>query len=61
MGEKMFTIKSELVRWPSVVSDDLVQSVDQIIVKDHASQYQNFRVNFHKFHAFSSTGFSELG
>jgi hypothetical protein len=26
MGEKMFTMKSEVVSWPSVVSDDLVQS-----------------------------------
>jgi hypothetical protein len=31
MGEQMFTMKSEVVSWPSVVSDDLVQSVDQKI------------------------------
>jgi hypothetical protein len=30
-GEQMFTMKSELVGWPSVVCDDLVQSVDQKI------------------------------
>jgi hypothetical protein len=30
--------------WPSVVSDDLVQSVDQKIVEDGASQFQNFHV-----------------
>jgi hypothetical protein len=33
------------------MSDDLVQSVDQKSVKDGTSQFQNFRVNFHKFHA----------
>jgi hypothetical protein len=27
----MFTMKSEVVGWPSVVSDDLVQSVDERI------------------------------
>jgi oligoribonuclease (3'-5' exoribonuclease) len=27
----MFTMKSEMVDWPSLVSDDLVQSVDQKI------------------------------
>jgi hypothetical protein len=31
MGEQMFTMKSEVVRRPSAVSDDLVQSVDQKI------------------------------
>jgi hypothetical protein len=30
MGEQMFTIKSEVVGRPSVVSDDFVQSADQI-------------------------------
>jgi hypothetical protein len=34
---------------PSVVSDDLVQSVDKKFVKDGASQFQNLHVNFHKF------------
>jgi hypothetical protein len=29
MGEQMFTVKSEVVSQPSVVSDDLVQSADQ--------------------------------
>jgi hypothetical protein len=29
MGEQMFTMKSEVVGRPSVVSDDLVQSVDK--------------------------------
>jgi hypothetical protein len=43
---------------PSVVSDDIVQSVDQKSVKDGASQFRNFRVNFHKFHALFSTRLS---
>jgi hypothetical protein len=30
-GEQMFTMKSEAIGPPSVVSDDLVQSVDQKI------------------------------
>jgi hypothetical protein len=29
----------EVVGWPSVVNDDLVQSVDKIFVKDGASQF----------------------
>jgi hypothetical protein len=29
MGEQMLTTNSEVVGWPSVVGDDLVQSVDQ--------------------------------
>jgi hypothetical protein len=29
MGEEMFTMKSNMVGLPSVVSDGLVQSVDQ--------------------------------
>jgi hypothetical protein len=45
----------------SVVSDDLVQSVDLKFVKDGASQFHNFRVNFHKFHALFSTRLSQLG
>jgi hypothetical protein len=39
--------------WLSVVSDNLVQSVDQKYVKDVASQFQNFHVNFYKFYACS--------
>jgi hypothetical protein len=34
----------------SVMRDYLVQSVDQKSVKAGASQFQNFRVKFHKFH-----------
>jgi hypothetical protein len=51
MGEQMFTMMSEVVGRPSVVSDDLVQSVEQKYVKDGTSKFQNFCVNFHKFHA----------
>jgi hypothetical protein len=31
MGNQMFTMKSEVVGWPSVGSDDFVKSVDQKI------------------------------
>jgi hypothetical protein len=49
-------------RRPSVVIDDLVQSVDKkMCEKTRASQFQNFRVNFHKPHAISSTRLSHLG
>jgi hypothetical protein len=41
-GGQIFTMKSEAVGWPSVVSDDLVQSVDKKFVKDGASQFKNF-------------------
>jgi hypothetical protein len=47
MAEQMFTMNV-------IVSDDLVQSVDQKFMKDGASQFLNFRVNFHKFHALIS-------
>jgi hypothetical protein len=43
------------------VSDDLVRSVDQEFVKDGASQFQSFQVNFDKFHALFSTRLSQLG
>jgi hypothetical protein len=46
---------------PSVVSDGLVQSVDKNFVKDSTSQFQNFHVNFHTFHALFSTGLSQIG
>lgn len=49
-GEQLFTVKSEVTGWLSVVSDDAVQSVDQIFVRDGNSQFQNFHVmNFHNF------------
>jgi hypothetical protein len=61
MGEQMFRKKSEVVG-QSVVSDDLVQSVDQnIFMKDGASQLQNIHVNFHRFQALFCTRFSQLG
>jgi hypothetical protein len=52
----MFTMKSEVVSRPSIVSDDLVQSVDQKkkIVKHGTSQFQNFRVKVHKFYTLFS-------
>jgi hypothetical protein len=45
----------------SVMSDHPFKSVDQKYVKDGASQFQNFRLNFHKFHALFSTRLSQLG
>jgi hypothetical protein len=43
----------------SVVSDDLVQSVDQKFVKSGASHFQNFHVNLHKLHTLSSMGLTQ--
>jgi hypothetical protein len=57
---KMYT-SSEVVGRPSVVIDGLVQSVDQQSVKDGSLQFQNFRMNFHKFHILFSTRLSQLG
>jgi hypothetical protein len=59
-GRQMFTMKSEVVRTPSVMSDDLFQSVDQKICERRrfTSQFQNFHVNFHNFHALFSTRLS---
>jgi hypothetical protein len=58
----MFTTKSDVVILPSVVSADLIQSVDpKKIVKDGASEFQNFRVNLHKYHQLFSTRLSQLG
>jgi hypothetical protein len=39
-GRKMFAMKSEVVGRPSLVSDDLVQSVEQQICKEDHSQFQ---------------------
>jgi hypothetical protein len=47
--------------WPSVVSDDLVQVLTKIFVKNGTSLFQNFQVNFHKFHALFSMKLSQLG
>jgi hypothetical protein len=55
----MFTMKTEVVGPPSIVKDDLVQKVDQKIVKDSASQFQNFRGNFHKFYELFPTRLSQ--
>jgi hypothetical protein len=57
----MFTMKIEVVGRPSVVSDDLVQSVDQKFANDGASQFQDSHVNFLKFQALFSTRISQLG
>jgi hypothetical protein len=46
---------------PFVVSDDLVQNVDQKFVKDGASQFQNFLANFQKCYALFSTRLSQSG
>jgi hypothetical protein len=54
MGEQMFTMKSEVVSWPSVVSDDLVQSVDQKICERWHFKISELSCNFHKVHAIFS-------
>jgi hypothetical protein len=46
---------------PSVVSDDLVRSFDQKLVKDDLSQIKNYHVNFPNFHALSYMSLSQLG
>jgi hypothetical protein len=46
----MFMFWSEVVGWPSLVSDDLVRNVDKKFVKDGTLQFQNFCLNFHRFH-----------
>jgi hypothetical protein len=44
---------------PSVMSDDLVQNVDQKnFAKDGVLQFQNFRASLHKFHALFYTRLS---
>jgi hypothetical protein len=46
----MFTTKSEVVGRTAVLSGDLVQSDGpKKFLKDGASQFQNFRVNLHRF------------
>jgi hypothetical protein len=46
----MFTMKSKVVSWRSVVNGDFVQSDKQKVVMDITSQFQNFCVSFHKCH-----------
>jgi hypothetical protein len=57
----MFTKKGEVVDRLSVVSYDLVQSVDIRFVKDDASRFQKFRVNIYKFRAVVCTILLQLG
>jgi hypothetical protein len=45
----------------SVVSDGFIQRDDQKFVKDGTSQFQNFHVNFHKFHSLFCIRLSQLG
>jgi hypothetical protein len=59
MGRQTYVYDEERSSWSSVISDDLVQGDDQKkSVKDGTSQLQNFRVNFHKFHALSQLGYA---
>jgi hypothetical protein len=46
---------------PFVVNDDLVQDVEQKIVKDGASHSQSLHVNFQTLHALFSTRLPQLG
>jgi hypothetical protein len=48
------------VRRPSVASDDVVENSDKKVVKDGASQSQNFHMNFQKFHALLSMTLLQL-
>jgi hypothetical protein len=45
----MFTVKSEVVGQPSVVSDDLVQSVDQKICERQHFTISEVRLGHYKF------------
>jgi hypothetical protein len=56
----MFTMKSEVVGhlyWVLI----LLRVLPKTIVKDGASKFQTFLMNFRKFHALFSTGLSQLG
>jgi hypothetical protein len=54
---RMFTVKSKVVSEPSAVFKVLTN----IFVKDGASKFENFHVNFHKFHALFCMRLSQLG
>jgi hypothetical protein len=56
----MFTMKSEVFGRSYVVSDYLVQNVDEKAMKYGVSQSHNFHVNFHKFRTLFSTRLSQL-
>jgi hypothetical protein len=60
MGEQMLTMKNKMVGHLQRVII-LFSAVSKKSVKDGVSQFQNFRVNFHKFHALISTRLSQLG
>jgi hypothetical protein len=58
-GDHTFTMNSEVVsylHWVMILSKVLTKK----FVKEGASQFQNFRVNFHKFHVLFSMKLSEL-
>jgi hypothetical protein len=59
VGEQMFMMMSEAVGQPSVVSDDFFKVLTNKCVKDDTSQFQNFHVNFHKYHTFFSMRLSQ--
>jgi hypothetical protein len=61
MGEQMLTMNTEVIGRPSIMNDDLFQSVDQKYVKDGLWQLQNFLVNFHKFHLLFSKRLYRVG
>jgi hypothetical protein len=60
-GRKNVYNEDQVVGLPSVMSYDPVQSVDQQFCERCHSQFQNFSVNFQKFHALFSTRLSQLG
>jgi hypothetical protein len=46
-------MNNEVVGRPSALSNDLIRNIADKLVEDAATQFQNFRLNFHKFHAVS--------
>jgi hypothetical protein len=51
-------MNNEVVGCPSVMNDGLFQIVNQKILKDDTSQFQNYHESFHKLHALLSTTFT---
>jgi hypothetical protein len=61
MGEQMFTMKSNVAGQPSVLSDELDQSVEQKICERWCFTISELSCEFLQFHALLSTRLSQLG
>jgi hypothetical protein len=48
-------VEDEELGGQPIVMGNLIKNVDQIFVKDSASQFQNFYMIFHEFHTLFST------